>query len=70
MSSRLSNAELDFLESNSADAASIITCVRAAAPYVDDPDTLEMLLRILRDANDIRKRTIAWMRVRKDRGNA
>lgn len=65
---RISNAELDFLETTITDALAIIQDTKALAYLVDDPEVLEVMLRILYDAQDIRSRSIRWMKQRKGEG--
>lgn len=62
---RITNAELAFLENTIAAAIGITQRAKALAYWIDDPDALEIILDILKQANTIRKTTIEWKHDRK-----
>lgn len=63
---RLTDWELRYLENTVANAVGIIQRVKALAYQVDDPDTLELALEIMRRAQSIRTCTIAQMAALKE----
>ena len=58
MRRRIPDRDLEFYENVIAAAVAIVQSVKALAYWLDDPDTLAIALRILKDAQEIRKTTI------------
>jgi hypothetical protein len=63
---RLPNTELEFIENNIAAALSIVGKCKALAYEIDDPESLELVLSILKKAQFIRRANINWCESRKE----
>lgn len=63
---RLPNSELEFLENNIAASLTIVSRCKALAYEIDDPETLELVLSILKSAQFIRRANMMWRENRKE----
>jgi len=63
---RLPNNELEFLERTIGASLTIISRCKNLAYLTDDPEELEIILTILKNAQFIRSATITWLDNRKE----